>query len=65
MNRREFLAAACTVAAHTSLISRLNAASKADHTLRIGPVSAEIAKGKTIKTVGYNGTIPGPMLRMK
>ena len=43
----------------------LLAASKADYTLRIGPVSAEIAKGKVIKTTGYNGTIPGPMLRMK
>ena len=65
MNRRDFLSIAGGVAAQAGLASRLAAASKSDHTLRIGPVSAEIAKGKVIRTTGYNGTIPGPMLRMK
>ena len=65
MNRRDFLATAGALAAGLSANARLNAASKADHTLRIGNVTAEIAKGKTIRTVGYNGTIPGPLLRMK
>jgi FtsP/CotA-like multicopper oxidase with cupredoxin domain len=35
-----------------------------DYTLRIGPVSMEIAPGKIIKTTGYNGTVPGPVLRL-
>jgi FtsP/CotA-like multicopper oxidase with cupredoxin domain len=64
MNRRDFLTATGAATAF-GLAPRLIAASKADHTLRIGPVSAEIAKGKTILTTGYNGSIPGPMLRMK
>src|SRR5579875_785794 len=36
---------------------------KADHTLRIAPVSLEIGPGKTIKTTGYNGSVPGPVMR--
>ncbi len=37
----------------------------ADHTLRIGPVSLELAPGKVIKTFGYNGSVPGPVLRLR
>jgi len=40
-------------------------AAKADVTLRIAPVSVEIAPGTVIKTVGYNGKAPGPVLRMR
>ena len=65
MNRRNFLAAASAAALAPNFSRNLLAASKADYTLRIGPASAEIAKGKVIKTTGYNGSIPGPMLRMK
>lgn len=38
---------------------------KADFTLRIAPVSFDIAPAKTIHTLGYNGQVPGPLLRMK
>ncbi len=38
---------------------------KADFTLRIGPVSVELAPGKRVKTIGYNGSAPGPILRMR
>ena len=41
-----------------------NGAVKADHTLRIAPVTLELAPGKTIRTTGYNGTVPGPVLRL-
>jgi FtsP/CotA-like multicopper oxidase with cupredoxin domain len=37
----------------------------ANHTLRIAPVSLEIAPGKVIKTTGYLGTVPGPTLRLR
>jgi FtsP/CotA-like multicopper oxidase with cupredoxin domain len=37
----------------------------ADHTIRIAPVSLEIAPGKIIKTTGYNETVPGPLLRLQ
>ena len=70
MKRRDFLFAAGAIAAQAGrdivtpgVVEA--AASKADHTLRIGPVSFELAPGKTIRTTGYNGTVPGPLLRMK
>jgi FtsP/CotA-like multicopper oxidase with cupredoxin domain len=37
---------------------------KADFTLRIAPASFEIAPRKVVKTVAYNGSVPGPLLRM-
>jgi FtsP/CotA-like multicopper oxidase with cupredoxin domain len=37
----------------------------ADVTLRIGRVLADIAKDHTISTVGYNGSVPGPLIRLK
>src|ERR1700686_402090 len=40
-------------------------AGSADVTLRIGPVLADIAKDHTISTIGYNGTVPGPLIRFK
>ncbi|MDB6014110.1 MAG: Multicopper oxidase [Gammaproteobacteria bacterium] len=40
-------------------------AAKADFTLRIAPVALEIAPSHFISTIGYNGTSPGPILRMR
>jgi FtsP/CotA-like multicopper oxidase with cupredoxin domain len=37
----------------------------ADVTLRIGTVLADIAKGHTISTTGYNGAVPGPLIRLR
>lgn len=39
--------------------------SPADYTLKIEPCALEISPGVTIKTVGYNGQVPGPVLRLK
>jgi FtsP/CotA-like multicopper oxidase with cupredoxin domain len=39
--------------------------SKADITLRISPVTVELAPTRIISTIGYNGTSPGPVLRMQ
>jgi FtsP/CotA-like multicopper oxidase with cupredoxin domain len=36
-----------------------------DHTIRIAPVSLEIAPGKVLKTTAYNGSAPGPALRLR
>jgi FtsP/CotA-like multicopper oxidase with cupredoxin domain len=38
--------------------------SPADFTLRVAPVSVEIAAKRIVKTTGYNGSFPGPVLRM-
>jgi FtsP/CotA-like multicopper oxidase with cupredoxin domain len=34
-------------------------------TLRIGSVLADIAKEHTISTIGYNGAVPGPLIRLR
>ena len=39
--------------------------SPADYTLRIEPTTLEISPGVTVKTVAYNGQVPGPLLRLK
>ena len=37
----------------------------ADYTLSIAPLSLEISPGVVIRTLAYNGQIPGPLLRLK
>jgi FtsP/CotA-like multicopper oxidase with cupredoxin domain len=39
--------------------------SKPDFTLRIAPVTVELTPTRVISTIGYNGTSPGPVLRMR
>jgi FtsP/CotA-like multicopper oxidase with cupredoxin domain len=56
MNRREFLALTGTAVFGQS--------AKADITLRISPVTIEPAPGHIIRTTGYNGSCPGPILRV-
>lgn len=38
---------------------------KADVTVQIGPVLVDIAKNHTISTIGYNGQVPGPLIRLR
>jgi FtsP/CotA-like multicopper oxidase with cupredoxin domain len=38
---------------------------KADYTLRIAPVTVELAPDHILSTIGYNGSSPGPVLRMR
>jgi FtsP/CotA-like multicopper oxidase with cupredoxin domain len=75
LNRRELLgllgAAALPAGLSPDLARGQNvcpagtAIEKADFTLHIGPVTVEIAPKKTFKTTGYNGTAPGPLLRVR
>lgn len=76
MKRRQFLALAGAAAGQTlaaSALGRVAAAStvapeahaKADSVLHIRPISLELAPGVVIKTTGYNGHAPGPVLRYK
>ena len=37
----------------------------ADVTLHIGPVLVDVAKDHTISTIGYNGSVPGPLIRLR
>jgi len=38
---------------------------QADYTLRIAPVTVELDPAHILSTIGYNGSAPGPVLRMK
>lgn len=74
MNRRSFLSSAGMLLAAQSLNTVLPAqakkekarpAGKADHSLRIEPCALEIGPGVTIKTLSFNGNVPGPLLSLR
>lgn len=69
MNRREFLISTGLVLADRSigaLPARAQAGNAtADHRLRIAPCTLDIGKGVSIKTLAYNGQVPGPLLRLR
>ncbi len=41
------------------------ATTRPDLTLRIEPCSLEISPGVVVKTLSYNGTVPGPLLKLR
>jgi FtsP/CotA-like multicopper oxidase with cupredoxin domain len=68
MPRRKFLIGAG--AAGTALGAALGRAytqitTAADYSLRIAPLLLELSPGKVIETFAYNGTVPGPVLRLR
>jgi FtsP/CotA-like multicopper oxidase with cupredoxin domain len=72
MHRRDFLKASTLAAASTALGAQMPMAppqptptTPADYTLRIAPVTVELAPDRILSTIGYNNTSPGPILRMK
>jgi FtsP/CotA-like multicopper oxidase with cupredoxin domain len=64
LNRRKFLYEVGATALLPSLTARASQA-KADYTLRIEPTTLDIGAGVSIRTVAYNGQVPGPFLRLK
>jgi FtsP/CotA-like multicopper oxidase with cupredoxin domain len=76
LNRRAFLSATGGLLAEGALASGLPALGlgrvRTDPTvngdvfrLRIEPCTIDIGQGVSVKTVAYNGQVPGPVLRMK
>jgi FtsP/CotA-like multicopper oxidase with cupredoxin domain len=72
LSRRMFLlgaqaGVASFIAAKSAALVRAQTApsSPADYKITIAPTSLEIAPGKVIRTTAYNGTVPGPTLRLK
>ena len=57
MTRRDFLAAGAALAASPAL------AQENLFKLRIAPLTLDIGNKRSVKTVAYNGQVPGPMLR--
>lgn len=57
MNRRQFLALTASAALAVP-------APAADITLRISEISLDLGPGHSVKTLAYNGQVPGPVLRM-
>jgi hypothetical protein len=67
-NRRLFLktlAGAWAMPGHVAAESEQKDEGNADFTLRIAPIEIEIAPRRKIKTTGYNGGAPGPVLRIE
>ncbi|HUA19413.1 MAG TPA: multicopper oxidase family protein [Bryobacteraceae bacterium] len=63
MNRREFLAlAASTLPA--ARLARATGEPAADITLRIAEINADLGNGHVVKTLAYNGQVPGPLVRI-
>lgn len=65
MKRRDFLASSSAAAFAAALPPFTLPARGADHTLRIAPLKLELAPGKVVRTLAYNGAVPGPLLRLK
>lgn len=69
MDRRRFLRLLGGAAAGWGAASRLTGQgslpnARPDFVLNISPVKIETAPGRIIKTTGYNGSAPGPVLRL-
>jgi Multicopper oxidase len=65
LSRRELVFGAGAAGLAASMGHAQAAEPAVDYTIRIGLVSLELAPGKTIKTTGYNGSVPGPILRLR
>jgi FtsP/CotA-like multicopper oxidase with cupredoxin domain len=52
-------------AADRAIMTPAVADSKPDYTLRIAPVTVELDPSHILSTIGYNGSAPGPVLRMR
>lgn len=78
MNRREFFRLAgvsaftgasilsgCTSSIDRSAMSLVSSDNAARFSLRIAPVKLDLSPKQTIQTIGYNGSAPGPVLRVQ
>jgi len=70
VSRREFLTAAGLAGlalggGHSYPAWAQTIQSHPDLVLRIAPVTLELAPGRLVQTVGYNGSVPGPILRFR
>src|SRR6516225_802011 len=64
MNRREFLAAA-GIRSCAAVAARARLAADADVTLRIAETTLDLGPKRSVRTLAYNGQVPGPVLRAR
>jgi FtsP/CotA-like multicopper oxidase with cupredoxin domain len=72
LNRRDLLKLGAMAAAQAARplcaqvgMSASEPEGPADYTLRIAPVTVELDRSHILSTIGYNGTAPGPVLRLR
>lgn len=65
LTRRRFTQLAGMAAGSFALPGRADAEAAADVTLDIAPYTLEASPKRSIRTVAYNGQVPGPLLRMR
>lgn len=67
INRRAFLIGTGAGMATGAVLGTAYAqvATAPDYTLRIAQLKLELAPGRLVDTFGYNGTVPGPLLRVR
>jgi FtsP/CotA-like multicopper oxidase with cupredoxin domain len=60
MHRRTFIGGLAALTA-----TRFRVGDAPDITLRIAPVTVDLGGGRTFQTTGYNGSVPGPLIRLR
>ena len=65
LTRREVLRLSGMAAASAAMPLAARGLDGADYRIEIAPYSLEVARNKFVRTIAYNGQVPGPLLRMK
>jgi FtsP/CotA-like multicopper oxidase with cupredoxin domain len=65
ISRRTLLKLSGLAAASSSLSAFAQDLAAPDYTLDIAPVTLELSPRHSLKTIAYNGQVPGPLLRLK
>ncbi|HTJ30961.1 MAG TPA: multicopper oxidase family protein [Acidobacteriaceae bacterium] len=65
LTRRRLLGGGCLMAATRALPGMGQGPGAPDYSLEIGPCTVELDAKHSIKTIGYNGQVPGPLLRFR
>jgi hypothetical protein len=65
LTRRSLLKMGSLAAASAVVPRPARSLDKADYTLEIAPYTLDISAKHSIKTIAYNGQVPGPLLRSR
>lgn len=65
LTRRGFLKLGSVAAASAALEDRSWSQTRADYQLDIAPYTLELSSKHSVRTIAYNGQVPGPVLRLK